>query len=155
MSRVLLHPMLCILLATYYMSIAFYIMCYLFCRNWMILRDADTGRVIWQENKDFSSSGVEHEARVPVKILDLRAVSREINFSTIESMEKFRLDQKVCMAEKNYAGMFQWRLVHAFLYIRYCSKAGYWKNGCLKWAGSDRTPPTHGNRQLRQHPNHK
>lgn len=64
-------------------------------RNWMILRDADTGKVIWQENKDFSSSGVEHEARVPVKILDLRAVSREINFSTVESMEKFRLDQKV------------------------------------------------------------
>lgn len=63
--------------------------------NYMILRDADTGKVIWQENKDFSSCDVEHEARVPVKILDLRAVSREINFSTIESMENFRLDQKV------------------------------------------------------------
>lgn len=61
----------------------------------MILRDADTGKVIWQENKDFSSSDVEHEAKVPVKILELRAVSREINFSTVESMEKFRLDQKV------------------------------------------------------------
>ncbi|XP_059221956.1 probable cGMP 3',5'-cyclic phosphodiesterase subunit delta [Stomoxys calcitrans] len=63
--------------------------------NYMILRDADTGKVIWQENKDFSSPDVEHEARVPVKILDLRAVSREINFSTIEAMENFRLDQKV------------------------------------------------------------
>lgn len=61
----------------------------------MILRDADTGKVIWQENKDFSSSDVEHEAKVPVKILELRAVSREINFSTVESMEKFHLDQKV------------------------------------------------------------
>ena len=61
----------------------------------MILRDADTGKVIWQENKDFSSAEVEHEARVPVKVLDLRAVSREINFSTVESMENFRLDQKV------------------------------------------------------------
>lgn len=61
----------------------------------MILRDADTGKIIWQENKDLSSSGVEHEARVPIQILDLRAVSREINFSTIESMENFRLDQKV------------------------------------------------------------
>lgn len=61
----------------------------------MILRDADTGKVIWQENKDFSSSGTEHKAEIPVKILDLRAVSREINFSTVESLENFRLDQKV------------------------------------------------------------
>lgn len=63
--------------------------------NWMILRDADTGKVIWQENKDLSSSGEEHKARIPVDILELRAVSREINFSTVESIEKFRLDQKV------------------------------------------------------------
>ncbi|EAT45289.1 AAEL003437-PA [Aedes aegypti] len=63
--------------------------------NWLILRDADTGKIIWQENKDFSCPDVEHEARVPIKILDLRAVSREINFSTVESMENFRLDQKV------------------------------------------------------------
>lgn len=61
----------------------------------MILRDADTGKVIWQENKDFSAPGEEHEARVPLKILDLRAVSREINFSTIEEISNFRLDQKV------------------------------------------------------------
>lgn len=63
----------------------------------MILRDADTGKVIWQENKDFSSPDAEHEAKVPVKILDLRAVSREINFSTVEPMENFRLDQKVSL----------------------------------------------------------
>lgn len=59
------------------------------------MRDADTGKIIWQENKDLSSSGVEHKAKIPVKILDLRAVSREINFSTIEPIENFRLDQKV------------------------------------------------------------
>lgn len=63
--------------------------------NWMILRDADTGKVIWQENKDLSSSVGEHKAQIPTKILDLRAVSREINFSTVESIENFRLDQKV------------------------------------------------------------
>lgn len=64
-------------------------------RNWMILRDADTGKVIWQENKDLSSSDEEHRAQIPTKILDLRAVSREINFSTVESLKNFRLDQKV------------------------------------------------------------
>lgn len=68
---------------------------FLLSRNWMILRDADTGKVIWQENKDFSAPGEEHEARVPLKILDLRAVSREINFSTVEEISNFRLDQKV------------------------------------------------------------
>lgn len=50
---------------------------------------------MWQDNKDFSVSEKEHEARVPIKILDLRAVSREINFSSVEGMENFRLDQKV------------------------------------------------------------
>jgi retinal rod rhodopsin-sensitive cGMP 3',5'-cyclic phosphodiesterase subunit delta len=69
----------------------------------MILRDVDSGKVIWQENKDFSCPDVEHEAKVPVKILDLRAVSREINFSTVESMENFRLDQKVSVY--NYLGI--------------------------------------------------
>lgn len=67
----------------------------------MILRDADTGKVIWQENKDLSSLGEEHKARIPVDILELRAVSREINFSTVESIEKFRLDQKVWLLELN------------------------------------------------------
>lgn len=69
-------------------------------RNWMILRDADTGKVIWQENKDLSSSEEEHRAQIPTKILDLRAVSREINFSTVESLKNFRLDQKVNPIEK-------------------------------------------------------
>lgn len=50
---------------------------------------------MWQDNKDFSTPDIEHEAKVPVKILDLRAVSREINFSSVEAMENFRLDQKV------------------------------------------------------------
>lgn len=38
---------------------------------------------------------VEHEARVPKRILKSRAVSREINFSSIEPLERFRLEQKV------------------------------------------------------------
>lgn len=61
----------------------------------MKLRDADTGTVLWQDNKDFASADVEHEARVPLKILDMRAVSRELNFSSVESMQNLRLDQKV------------------------------------------------------------
>ena len=94
--------------------------------NWMNLRDADTGKILWQVNttlivllrtnimpsyfyyfsilfsfvslqgnEDLSIPDEEHEARVPKKILKCRAVSREINFSSIEPMEKFRLEQKV------------------------------------------------------------
>lgn len=63
--------------------------------NWMNLRDADTGKILWQGNDDLSQPGEEHEARVPKKILKCRAVSREINFSSVEPMEKFRLEQRV------------------------------------------------------------
>ena len=50
---------------------------------------------VLQGNEDLSVPEQEHEARVPKKILKCRAVSREINFSSIEPMEKFRLEQKV------------------------------------------------------------
>ncbi|XP_023948866.1 retinal rod rhodopsin-sensitive cGMP 3',5'-cyclic phosphodiesterase subunit delta [Bicyclus anynana] len=63
--------------------------------NYMNLRDVDTGKVLWQHNEDMSNPDVEHEARVPKRILKCRVVSREMNFSSIESMDKFRLEQKV------------------------------------------------------------
>ncbi|XP_023289202.1 retinal rod rhodopsin-sensitive cGMP 3',5'-cyclic phosphodiesterase subunit delta isoform X2 [Orussus abietinus] len=44
--------------------------------NWINLRDADSGKIMWQGTKDL-------------------AVSREINFSSKEPIEKFRLEQKV------------------------------------------------------------
>ena len=73
--------------------------------NWMNLRDADSGKILWQGNDDLPEA--EHEARVPKKILKCRAVSREINFSSVEPMEKFRLEQKVlyrgrCLEEWNF-----------------------------------------------------
>ncbi|KAK3730121.1 hypothetical protein QZH41_013753, partial [Actinostola sp. cb2023] len=47
-----------------------------------------------------SLPGVEHEARVPKKILKCKAVSREINFSSQQEMNKFRLEQKVLFKGK-------------------------------------------------------
>jgi retinal rod rhodopsin-sensitive cGMP 3',5'-cyclic phosphodiesterase subunit delta len=44
-------------------------------------------------------------ARVPKSILKCRAVSREINFSSIEPMEKFRLEQRVLFKGKCLEGM--------------------------------------------------
>eukprot|EP00088_Acartia_fossae_P021752 TRINITY_DN23100_c0_g1_i2.p1 TRINITY_DN23100_c0_g1~~TRINITY_DN23100_c0_g1_i2.p1 ORF type:complete len:148 (+),score=35.62 TRINITY_DN23100_c0_g1_i2:2-445(+) len=75
--------------------------------NWMNLRDADTGKILWQGNEDISDPDKEHIAQVPKKILKCRAVSRELNFSSLEPMEKFRLEQKVyfkdrCLEEWNF-----------------------------------------------------
>jgi len=49
--------------------------------NWMNLRDADTGKILWQGEEDLSMPGEEHEARVPKQILKCRAVSRFVNIS--------------------------------------------------------------------------
>lgn len=68
--------------------------------NWMNLRDADSGKILWQSSDDLSLPNSEHEARVPKKILKCRAVSREINFSSKEQMEKFRLEQRVVFKGK-------------------------------------------------------
>ncbi|GFO22010.1 N-alpha-acetyltransferase 38-b, natc auxiliary subunit [Plakobranchus ocellatus] len=68
--------------------------------NWMNLRDADSGKVLWQSSDDLSIPEKEHEARVPKKILKCRAVSREINFSSKEPMDKFRLEQRVLFKGK-------------------------------------------------------
>ena len=66
--------------------------------NWMNLRDADTGLILWQCNRHLSvREDDEHIARVPHSILNCRAVAREINFSSIEIINNFRLKQKVLL----------------------------------------------------------
>ena len=75
-----------------------------------------------QGNEDLSIPEEEHEARVPKKILKCRAVSREINFASIEPMEKFRLEQKV----------LQYSLLPVLQSLslrRFFSKAGVLRNG--------------------------
>ncbi|CAF3718293.1 unnamed protein product [Adineta steineri] len=61
----------------------------------MNLRDADSGKILWQSTENLTIPGAEHEARVPKAILKCRAVSREIQFSSEEEMNQFRLEQRV------------------------------------------------------------
>ncbi|XP_053212277.1 retinal rod rhodopsin-sensitive cGMP 3',5'-cyclic phosphodiesterase subunit delta-like [Panonychus citri] len=68
--------------------------------NWMNLRDARNGEILWESKEDLSKPNREHEAKVPKEILKCRAVSREINFSSIQPMEKLRLEQKVLFQGK-------------------------------------------------------
>uniref|UniRef100_A0A7E4ZZW3 Phosphodiesterase delta-like protein n=1 Tax=Panagrellus redivivus TaxID=6233 RepID=A0A7E4ZZW3_PANRE len=67
--------------------------------NWMNLRDADTGDVLWQSSQDLSNPEKIHEARIPKQILRCKAVSREINFTSAEQIDKFRLEQRVYLRD--------------------------------------------------------
>jgi hypothetical protein len=58
--------------------------------------------VVFKKKIFRSQPDVEHEARVPKSILNCRAVSREINFSSIEPLENFRLEQKVLFKVWNF-----------------------------------------------------
>ena len=77
--------------------------------NWMNLRDADTGNILWQTNKHLSLFEKDlHIARVPSAILNCKSVSREIDFSSHEVINNFHLKQRVilrgvCVEEWNFA----------------------------------------------------
>ncbi|XP_003385303.1 PREDICTED: retinal rod rhodopsin-sensitive cGMP 3',5'-cyclic phosphodiesterase subunit delta-like [Amphimedon queenslandica] len=68
--------------------------------NWMNLRDAENGKIMWQSYDNLSVPGVEHEARVPKKILKCSQVSREINFSSEQELTNLRLQQNIYFKDK-------------------------------------------------------
>ncbi|CEF60368.1 Retinal rod rhodopsin-sensitive cGMP 3',5'-cyclic phosphodiesterase subunit delta [Strongyloides ratti] len=67
--------------------------------NWMNLRDAENGRILWQSTDDMADPSKEHTAKIPKSILKCKTVSREINFTSEEKIEKFRLEQKVFLKD--------------------------------------------------------
>lgn len=75
--------------------------------NWINVRDEETGKILWESTADLSLPDMEHEARIPKSILQCKTVSREINFSSVEALEKLRLHQRVlfkgkCLEEWNF-----------------------------------------------------
>jgi len=68
--------------------------------NWMDLRDSDTGKLFWKSEDDITKPGKEHVAKLPKSVLKCRGVSREINFTSVEPMDRFRLVQKVMFKGK-------------------------------------------------------
>eukprot|EP00927_Polykrikos_kofoidii_P050472 TRINITY_DN44389_c0_g1_i1.p1 TRINITY_DN44389_c0_g1~~TRINITY_DN44389_c0_g1_i1.p1 ORF type:complete len:169 (+),score=35.58 TRINITY_DN44389_c0_g1_i1:76-582(+) len=62
--------------------------------NWMNMRDASTGQILWEQH-DWDLRHSEIEAKVPRDILKCKQVSREINFSSVESMTSLYLVQTV------------------------------------------------------------
>mmetsp|Transcript_15167 Transcript_15167/g.47989 ORF Transcript_15167/g.47989 Transcript_15167/m.47989 type:complete len:156 (+) Transcript_15167:270-737(+) len=79
-----------------------------FSINWMNMRDGETGRLLWEERswpENWNSEEV--IANIPKETLKCREVSRELNFSSLEPIENFRLEQKVflhgvCIEEWNF-----------------------------------------------------
>lgn len=63
-------------------------------RNWMNMADAETGEVLWNAG-EWTDISQEREAHLPAKLLECRAVSREINFSSKELIESLSLMQRI------------------------------------------------------------
>lgn len=67
-----------------------------FSINFMTMKNANTNEVLWESDswgRDLFER--ELEAHIPEKILQCRAVSREINFSSVKSMQNFNLEQRI------------------------------------------------------------
>ena len=84
-----------------------------FTINWMNMRDAYTGRILWEQKQGWGDM-YEREilARVPRAILDCRAVSREVNFSSEQKMESFRLEQRVLLHDQPFE---EWKFQFGFV----------------------------------------
>merc|ERR1712224_258744 len=74
-------------------------------------RDASTGQVLW-ESSSWEMGREETEAQVPREILKCRQVSREINFSSAETMTGLRLLQTVIF---NGAHLEEWNFAFGFV----------------------------------------
>lgn len=79
--------------------------------NWMNMRDASTGQVLWEEY-EWDCTAEETVAQVPAYILSCRQVSREINFSSLETMTNLRLVQTVIL---NGTPLEEWNFLFGFV----------------------------------------
>ena len=63
----------------------------------MNMKDVDTDQILWTVSGDHFANifDQEIEAHLPRKVLDSLMVSREIKFFSQETIENFRLEQKV------------------------------------------------------------
>eukprot|EP00916_Digyalum_oweni_P023348 GHVL01038767.1.p1 GENE.GHVL01038767.1~~GHVL01038767.1.p1 ORF type:complete len:144 (-),score=26.30 GHVL01038767.1:552-983(-) len=79
--------------------------------NFMNMRDADTGEVMWA-SEDWNTSQDEQSANVSKGILKCKAISREINFSSKEEMGDFQLHQVVYL---NGEPLEEWKFGFGFV----------------------------------------
>lgn len=75
-----------------------------FSLNWMLLKDSQTGKVLWEGKEDLFTPGQEHVAKVPKSILQCRSVSRTLNFSSKRALTDFRIVQRVMFQDQLLEG---------------------------------------------------
>mmetsp|Transcript_32517 Transcript_32517/g.97084 ORF Transcript_32517/g.97084 Transcript_32517/m.97084 type:complete len:165 (+) Transcript_32517:60-554(+) len=79
--------------------------------NWMSMCDAETGSKYWQE-EEWGDLMAEREIHIPASILRCRAVAREFQFSSVESMDDLRIEQRIFFQENC---MEEWRFHFGFV----------------------------------------
>jgi len=79
--------------------------------NWMNMRDANTGQLLWEHHEWDCHSG-HTEAYVPKEILKVRNVAREINFSSQEMMSGLKLVQRAIF---NGSHLEEWNFNFGFV----------------------------------------
>jgi len=81
--------------------------------NWMNMRDAYSGKILWEQKTGWDDMyRREIIAHVPPDILRCRAVSREVNFSSVAQLENFRLEQRVLLHEHPFE---EWLFTFGFV----------------------------------------
>uniref|UniRef100_A0A7S1T542 GMP phosphodiesterase delta subunit domain-containing protein n=1 Tax=Tetraselmis chuii TaxID=63592 RepID=A0A7S1T542_9CHLO len=59
--------------------------------------DADTGEVLWRADSWPAELSGELDVDIPARILKCKAVTREVKFSSVDLMDKLRMEQLVFM----------------------------------------------------------
>ncbi|KAK3280405.1 hypothetical protein CYMTET_11751 [Cymbomonas tetramitiformis] len=67
--------------------------------NWMNMRDARVGKVLWEQQWPEDWKTQETVASIPKEVMKCREVSRELNFSSAEPIDKFTMIQRVFVHE--------------------------------------------------------
>eukprot|EP00294_Goniomonas_avonlea_P014671 CAMPEP_0114560124 /NCGR_PEP_ID=MMETSP0114-20121206/11292_1 /TAXON_ID=31324 /ORGANISM="Goniomonas sp, Strain m" /LENGTH=156 /DNA_ID=CAMNT_0001745649 /DNA_START=32 /DNA_END=502 /DNA_ORIENTATION=+ len=82
--------------------------------NWMNMRDASTGVMMWESPGDWTEKFFleELEARVPATILECKEVSREVNFTSLQKIDNFKLLQRVFLQDQVIE---EWRFNFGFV----------------------------------------
>eukprot|EP00697_Spironema_sp_BW2_P017421 gnl/Spiro4/9100_TR4793_c0_g1_i1.p1 gnl/Spiro4/9100_TR4793_c0_g1~~gnl/Spiro4/9100_TR4793_c0_g1_i1.p1 ORF type:complete len:186 (+),score=46.88 gnl/Spiro4/9100_TR4793_c0_g1_i1:75-560(+) len=86
--------------------------------NSMTFRDHDTGEVLWRSSSNWSRAMFEREMRatVPARILQCKAVAREVNFSSDAQIEHFRIHQRLFFqSEEESFEMEDWHFEFGFV----------------------------------------
>lgn len=104
--------------------------------NWMVMRDAETGKIKWESDNWKEAFSDEMKITIPADILKCKTVSREMNFSSKEMIRNFRLVQNVQLNGQN---LEEWQFDFGFVIP---GSTNSWQ--CvIEAAGADQMIPAH------------